>query len=290
MMRCIVLTCVSLLLLLHAKGQSAGTAPFSGPEQTGELQDKQLREASGITASRLQKNCYWLHNDSGDEARLFLMQQDGEALGIARFKEQVWDCEDIASGIGYKKGTYVYLGDIGDNLRIRSAVYVYIFKENDLLQAVKENSPVKRYTRISLHYPDGPRDAETLMVDPVDSLLYIVSKREPAVHVYSISLKALFTQPEHTLQLRAVLPHTYITAGDISASGREILLKNYDSVFYWKRTPGEPVFRAMEKNAVLLPYKKEKQGEAIAFTTDATGFITTSEGKHAPVYVYKRNR
>jgi hypothetical protein len=108
--------------------------------------------------------------------------------------------------------------------------------------------------------------------------------------VYSISLKALFTQPEHSLQLRAVLPHTYITAGDISASGREILLKNYDSVFYWKRTPGEPVFRAMEKNAVLLPYKKEKQGESIAFTTDATGFITTSEGKHAPVYVYKRNR
>ena len=125
------------LPFLSGAQQAAGSS-FGNAQQTGVLQDKQLTEASGIAASRLETDAYWLHNDSGDEARLFLMKKDGSALGIARFNEKVWDCEDIASGIGYKNGAYVYLGDIGDNLRIRSTIYVYIFKEKDLLQAVKK--------------------------------------------------------------------------------------------------------------------------------------------------------
>ena len=31
---------------------------------------------------------------------------------------------------------------------------------------------------IHFKYPDGPRDAETLMIDPVEKLIYIVSKRD----------------------------------------------------------------------------------------------------------------
>lgn len=278
--------------LLQACAQSAGKLPdnpyFSGPEKTGKLGDDRLDEASGIASSHVKNNFYWLHNDSGDKARLFLMKKDGTAAGVASFDELVLDCEDIASGIGYRPGNYVYLGDIGDNHAFRTQLAIYVFEETALFKAAQKQDKIKHYLKTILQYPDGPKDAETLMIDPHDSLLYIVSKREKNVHVYTATLKEIFTQPVVTLHQRAVIPHTYITAGDISADGREILLKNYDSIFYWKRNLQEPVYETLKKPAIQLGYKKEKQGEAICFTTGNNGFITTSEGKHEPIYFYKR--
>ncbi len=288
----ILLYCLCALNLFTACAQSpaqpAANPFFKGPEKTGRLGDDQLNETSGMAPSHVLNNYYWLHNDSGDKARLFLMKKDGTAQGIASFNEQVLDCEDIATGIGYTAGTFVYLGDIGDNAAFRTQLAVYTFEENALLKAAQKQDKIKHYLKTILQYPDGPRDAETLMVDPRDSLLYIVSKREKNVHIYTATLKAVFTQPVVVLQLRATIPHTYITAGDISADGREVLLKNYDSVFYWKRNLREPVYTALTKPATLLTYKKEKQGEAICFTTANNGFLTTSEGKHEPIYFYKR--
>lgn len=285
------LFCLFSTLLFTACGQPAylpANTPFKAPEKTGKLEDDRLDETSGITPSHVKKDWYWLHNDSGDKARVFLANRSGEAKGCANFNEEVFDCEDIASGIGYQPGTFVYLGDIGDNMAIRSQINIYVFEENELLKAAQKNDKIKHYRKVTLQYPDGPRDAETLMIDPKDSLVYIVSKREKNVHVYTTTLKQLFTQAKITLQLRAVIPHTYLTSGDISADGSEVLLRNYDSLFYWKRKPNEPVYETVKSAPVLLPYRREKQGEAICFTTANDGFLTTSEGKHQPIYFYQR--
>ncbi|WP_147314041.1 hypothetical protein [Deminuibacter soli] len=283
------LCCISLF---YACGQRAAyfpaNTPFKSPAKVGELADKRLDEASGVAPSHIKNDYYWLHNDSGDKARVFLMKRDGSAQGVANFNELVLDCEDIASGIGYLPGTFVYLGDIGDNHAIRANITVYTFDENELFTAAQKEGKIKRYNKTVLTYPDGPRDAETLMIDPVDSLLYIVSKREKNVHIYSAPLKAIFKQSQITLQLHAQIPYTYITSGDIAANGSEVVIKNYDSVYYWKRAAHEPVYKTMQRPALRLPYRKEKQGEGICFTTSNDGFITVSEGKHTPVYFYQR--
>jgi len=84
-----------------------------------------------------------------------------------------------------------------------------------------------------------------------------------------------------------IKPFKWITAGDISKDGRQVLIKNYTNVYYWKRDGNEPIWKTIEKNPQILPYIQEKQGEAIGFTPNGKGYYTTSEGVYSPIYYYR---
>jgi hypothetical protein len=266
--------------------------------ESGRLQHKEMDEISGISASGLLKGIYYVHNDSGDTSRFFAITPQGALRSTIYFNGEageilgVRDCEDIAVGPGPRKGkSYVYVGDIGDNGSIRRYVTIYRMEEQKSW-AAKDSVIKTTAVRAYFKYPDGPRDAETLMIDPVEKLIYIVSKRTDSVNVYTtpLNLKANDTL---TLTLRCKLffngfrPFKWITAGDISKDGQQILLKDYMKVYYWKRNNNEPVWKTMQRKPAELPYQQEKQGEAIGFTPDGKGYYTTSEGVFAPIYYYK---
>jgi hypothetical protein len=82
-------------------------------------------------------------------------------------------------------------------------------------------------------------------------------------------------------------PFKWITAGDISKDGTQVLLKSYEKVYYWKRNGKEPIWQTMGGKPEEPNYQQEKQGEAIGFTADGKGYYTTSEGVYAPIYYYK---
>jgi hypothetical protein len=202
----------------------------------------------------------------------------------------VLDCEDIAVGPGPQKGkSYVYLGDIGDNASNRQDITVYRFEESTSWAA----DTITHATPVAVHfkYPDHAKDAETLMVDPIEKLFYIVSKRSDSVVVYTspLSFKANDTvtlTKRTTLFFPGFRPFKWITAGDISKDGQQVVIKSYEKVYYWKRQPKEHIWDAMARKAIELPYTPEKQGEAIGFTPDGKGYYTTSEGVFAPIYYY----
>jgi hypothetical protein len=269
---------------------------FDRTMQSGTLSSKQMNETSGIAASSINPDIYYVHNDSGDTSRFFAIDPNGKLLTTIYFNGDkndplgVRDCEDIAVGPGPVKGkSYVYIGDIGDNGNRWPYITIYRIPEKkswatDSLSNV-EAAP------LHLKYPDGPKDAETLMIDPVEKLLYIVSKRHDTVSVYTTPLK--YTANDTlTLTKRARLffpgfkPFKWITAGDISKDGQQVLLKSYEKVYYWRREPHEHIWDTMVRKPEELPYKAEKQGEAIGFTPDGKGYYTTSEGVFAPIYYY----
>jgi len=263
----------------------------------GKLESKQMNEISGIAASGISPDIYYVHNDSGDTSRFFAITPDGKLKSTIYFKGDpkarlgVYDCEDIAVGPGPAKGkSYVYLGDIGDNLAKRPYLTIYRFAEKaDWLQnETNEDNPV----RVNLKYPDGPKDAETLMVDPVEKLMYIVSKRQDSVTVYTAPLKykdndTITLTKRCKLFFAGLRLFKWITAGDISKDGSQIILKSYEKVYYWKRNGNEPVWKTMQTKPVIPFYVPEKQGEAIGFTPDGKGYYTTSEGVYSPIYYYK---
>ena len=76
--------------------------------------------------------------------------------------------------------------------------------------------------------------------------------------------------------------------GAISPSGREILLKTYDDIFYWERQQGELLSATLQREATALPYSGEPQGEAICWDKAGSGFYTLSEGVKQPLYYYSR--
>src|SRR5665213_3047351 len=261
---------------------------------TGHLGSREMTEISGIAASGINPDLYYIHNDSGDLSRFFSITPDGSLKSIIYFKGGspgefgVLDCEDIAVGPGPVKGkSYVYMGDIGDNDAVRKYVAVYRIEEKTAW--AKDSLAKASAAAIHFIYPDGPKDAETLMIDPIGRLIYIVSKRQDSVTVYTSPLDY---KPNETRVLtkrcRLFFPgyrlFKWITAGDISKDGKQILIKSYTKVFYWKRQGDEPVWKTLQKPPRILPYIQEKQGEAIGFTPDSKGYYTTSEGVYSPIY------
>jgi hypothetical protein len=262
----------------------------------GRLQEKDMNEISGIAASGVTSGLYYVHNDSGDTSRFFAILPTGELKSTIYFKGDpqagygVFDCEDIAVGPGPAKGkSYVYLGDIGDNGAGRPYLTVYRMEEK------KEWANTKKINAIAdpihLKYPDGPKDAETLMIDPIEKLIYIVSKRQDSVTVYTSPLNykvndTVVMTKRCKLFFKGLRLFKWITAGDISKDGQQVLIKSYTKVYYWKRLNNEPIWQTVQRTPEQLPYTQEKQGEAIGFTPDGKGYYTCSEGVYTPIYYY----
>jgi hypothetical protein len=286
---------IVILLFVYAYARHKSYNPENNI--TGHLQRSDMNEISGIAASGINPGIYYVHNDSGDTARFFAIQADGDVKSIIYFKGDpterlgVNDCEDIAVGPGPVKGkSYVYMGDIGDNNAVYKYITVYRMEENSAW--TKENIAHADADPIHFKYPDGPKDAETLMIDPIEKLIYIVSKRQDSVTVYTSPLNCktndtLILNKRCRLYFPGYKLFKWITAGDISKDGQQVLLKSYTKVYYWKRENNEPVWKTLLKKPQILPYTQEKQGEAIGFTPDGKGYYTTSEGVYSPIYYYK---
>jgi hypothetical protein len=264
---------------------------------TGRLQDKTMGETSGMAASGINNELFYVHNDSGDTSRFFVIDATGKLRNTVYYNgdKSVWkgiqDCEDMAVGPGPKPGkSYIYLGDIGDNSFSRKAVTIYRMEEKKgVLNGTLKNA---RATPIYLKYPDGPKDAEALMIDPLEKLLYIVTKRGDAVGVYTAPLisspgDTITLTKRSTLKFSGIKPLKWITAGDISKDGKHILLKSYQEVYYWDRRENESVWQSMLRKPQTPNYEEEKLGEALAFAADGKGYYTISEGVFALIYYYK---
>ncbi|SFF03636.1 hypothetical protein SAMN04488541_101387 [Thermoflexibacter ruber] len=252
-------------------------APFEIGKSVGMIDSPEIMEASGLVASRNNSHALWVHNDSGDKNRIFLISESGKLLAtftIDSAKHRDW--EDIT--IGEENGiNYLYVGDIGDNFARNEVNTIYRFPEPQISpQDSPIDSTIKEVKTIQFRYPDGKRDAECLMFDPATKDLIIISKREDNVGIYLAPYPQSFTEII-TLQKVGELPFNQITAGDISPNGKEILIKNYLKVYYWKKEGQESMIELLRKPYLNLPYQREVQGEAIAWKIDGSGYFTLSE-------------
>ena len=121
--------CLSLaiaLLLSHPLSAMADCPTFMDEAQLGTVESSLLTEISGVAASRKNADVLWVHNDSGDSARIYAMSIQGKHLGVYNLVgASATDWEDIAVGPGPVEGQdYVYAGDVGDNTRQRPSVTV----------------------------------------------------------------------------------------------------------------------------------------------------------------------
>jgi hypothetical protein len=262
----------------------------------GVLTNAQIDEASGIAVSRHDSTFIWTHNDSGDLNRIFLFKNDGTYAGAFRIDGAGnRDWEDMAIGPGPVDGmNYLYVADIGDNIVQYSQKHIYRFPEPNIALAdttVQWVNYGDNVDRITFQYPsDIKMDAEALMIDPWTKDLYIVTKREFPVVVYRLPFPQSTTETI-VAQKYGTLPFTLATAGDISADGKEILIKTKEKVFLWTRNEGESIADALIRQPIRVTYTPEPQGEAIAYTGNGCGYYTLSEAKGGiipTIYYYKR--
>ena len=283
-----------------SENRQTQTENYGDRQNWGELEYNPIDEASGIVASRKNENVFWVHNDSGDENRIYAFDNEGKHLGVYYLDGcSARDWEDMATGPGPVDGeTYLYIGNIGDNDAEYNLKYIYRVIEPTVGSS---QSPVTETIYgadiITFQYPDGNRDAETLMVDPLTKDIYIISKREEPVNVYQLAYPQATTgtvTPQMMIDID-FFPGINnesihrIVAGDISADGLEILVKSYQDVFYFSRNPNEDLWDVFNHDLATVPYTPEVQGEAIAWHPQGFGYFTTSEEKNnisAHLYFY----
>jgi hypothetical protein len=242
----------------------------------GKLANPLLEEVSGLVASQRYPNRLYVHTDSGGESAVFVLDTLGNELGrldLSGLKNRDW--EDIAIGPGPNGSSYIYVAEIGDNEAKHEEIYLYRFAEPELLQAI----PSTAIDQVKLQFPGGPKDAETLLADPITGSLFLVSKREPKNAVYQVPATA-FEKGSATLEKVHEFDFNSSVAGDISKDGSQILIKTYLAVFYWKRTDKQSLVEALKAVPIRLPYVPEPQGEAIGFNFKGDAYFTLSEKRN----------
>jgi hypothetical protein len=231
---------------------------------------------SGLVVSQRYPNRLYVHTDSGGEAAVFVLDTLGNELGkldLSGLKNRDW--EDIAIGPGPNGSSYIYVAEIGDNEAKHEEIYLYRFAEPELLQAI----PSGAIDQVKLQFPGGPKDAETLLADPITGTLFLVSKREPKNALYQVPATA-FEKGSATLEKVHEFDFNSSVAGDISKDGSQILIKTYLAVFYWKRTDKQSLVEALKAVPMRLPYVPEPQGEAIGFNAKGNAYFTLSEKRN----------
>ena len=278
---------VSLIWLSSSCASFAKSEAFLSGRPMGKIESEALRELSGIAASRRNPGVLYVHNDSGDAPQIYAINEKAQLLGTCHIRgttERDW--EDIAVGPGPDLDRpCVYIGDIGDNGAKRPEIIVYRVPE----PKVDAVTPFNQMTigpaeALRLVYPDKPRDAETLLVDPLTRDIYIISKRELAPRVYRAAYPQSTTQ-QIKLEQVAVLPlGTFPTGGDVSPDGRRVIVRGMFNAAIWERPASEPLWQAFSGPPKAIPIAQEPQGEAICFDSKGAGYFTISEGRHPTLY------
>lgn len=255
----------------HAKNTDTGG--FEAIPITKPLTPSILDEASGIADSKANPGYLWVEQDSGNPNEIALLTHDGALLKKINIKSAVnRDWEDLAIGMGPVAGTqYIYLADIGDNAMATSQYFIYRFTEP--LSAI---DTVFNYDKITFQYPDGPHDAEAILVENSSKDIYIITKQDSPSRIYKIPYPQE-TGAINTALLLGTLSFGGATGAAMSGDGMEILVRTYNSVYYWKRTATQSVEQALATRPVTLDTQFEPQGEAICFKNDNSGFFTLSE-------------
>jgi hypothetical protein len=256
----------------------------------GELRPAELDEVSGIVESRRRAGVFWIHNDSGDAARLYAVGLSGRRLATFRLaRVEARDWEDVAAGPGPIAGaSYLYVGDIGDNDRARDTITVLRVREPAVDPATAPIAgTIDVVDELVLRYPDWAHDAEALLVDPRSGSILIVTKELDG-------RAAVFRAPgrpaagsETVLRRVATLSlglAAVVTGGDVSRSGAVVALRTYGSVLLFARPARKPIWAAFRGQGCRGIAPPENQGEAIALRTGGRSYVTVGEGEHPSLF------
>ncbi len=278
---------ISLTFILLSCKRAGPVEPFESAPTLYDVTPGFVDEASGISDSYSNPGFLWVELDSGNPPALYLLKHNGahgKSIFLKGASNRDWEDLVVANGpVASKK--YIYIGDIGDNKLAYSQYSIYRLPE-----PLGAADSVSNFARIDFKYPDGPHDAEAMLVDGVTKDIYIITKRDQYSKVYKLS----YPQDTSGMNMASFvmdLPYKGVVSAAMASSQNELLVKTYSSIYYYKRKNGEAIDHTLRQSYQSLPYQVEAQGESICFANDNTGFYTLSEKSFLPAVklnFYKR--
>lgn len=280
------------------------TPVASTSERVAVLDDKRIKESSGLCLGGRDPSIFWTLNDSGGEPCVFAIDRGGKTRAKVRVRDAAnFDWEDIALGKDEKGAPALFIGDIGDNLQMRPTIQVYQIPEpeiNEPGKVVEETiSAAPVIWRVS--YPDGKHNAESLLVDPKTNRLHILTKSEDGPSALYVFPQPMQKEVSMTLEKVAELtfpkliragkrPHDncMTTAAGFSPDGARLVVATYSSLYEWKLSPDQPLADALNQPPARIEPELLRQLEGVCYDGDNLTLWLTSEHLPAPLLRVKR--
>ena len=260
---------LSILMLLGSLNSCS-----SLPDPDSIFLPKAIEETSGLASI---ENDFLTHNDSGDKAKLYRINKQGELLNTYFIDGAInRDWEDLA-----QDDSYYYVADTGNNFGKRKDLTIYIVtKDFHLKDSIKI-----QYAKQKTFKKDKKTkyDAEALVAYGDSLLIFSKNRKSYDTHLYAFPKKA----GEYSLsRIKKFTVKTLITAGDFSNKSKRMVLTGYlpdrsQYLFIAKnfslKTLDKVIF-----NRYRLAFKKA-QVEAIKILEDESIWISSEgEGSATP--------
>ena len=278
---------------------AAIASDYTTPVAVGRIEANDITESSGLSASECQ-DVLWTHNDAGSGPVLFGMSIEGKHLGAWRVEGATnIDWESIASYKDASGKCFLVIGDIGDNDEARSELVIYrVAEPSTSAETAKSTGATPLATEpaqtMKFSYPDGSNNAETILVHPKTTDIYIVTKKKTGpAGVYRIkpafgSAVALKAEKVGDISVPSK-PEGLLTGGSISPDGTRVMLCDVKNG-YELQLPETAVNAdaIWTQKPVVVDLGDRKQGEGVSYGRDGTSLYASSEKKNTPIYLIRR--
>lgn len=251
----------------------------------------QLEEASGTETVR-NSNLIWLHNDSGNKARLYGMNKKGKIIKELKIDAENHDWEDLTSD---DEGN-IYIGDFGNNDNERKDLSILKVKASKL-----DNDKKIDVKRISFYFENQDKfppkkknmyfDCEAFFYFK-DNLYLFTKSRVKDDH----GKTSLYKIPTKKGRHKAHLIGTYntckyvscwITSADISNDGKKVALLTQKAVWVFTNFENDNFFSGSARS---YDFNFNSQKEGICFKDNNTVYITdedTHNSNDSNLYEFK---
>lgn len=232
-----------------------------------------LAESSGMVVSTHRPDVVWVVEDSG-EPTTHAIAPDGSDVGSITLDG--WnnrDTEALAMG----PGATLWIADIGDNEAARESVVVHVVDEPE-----DDADVVVTPTSYRMTYPDGPRDAETFLVDPTTGRGYVVSKAVQGGQIFALPDRLADGETHELVPVASAPP--LITDGAFTPDGGRVVLRDYFAAFvYTVERDADGVLSGLGA-PTALDIPAQEQGESLAISADGSTVLVGSEGVDEPIH------
>jgi len=286
---------ISLSAALGIGPAAADSGDEYGPAATQcTITDPRVDEMSGLVG--LPDGQMLLVEDSTPEPRpgstSILMYRLDPACAVqgdvAEYDQDPRDIEDLA----FRDNT-VWFADIGDNGKSRENIALITVVYDPADPQAEVDAPIV----FRLGYPDGPHDAEALLLAP-DGTPYVVTKDPLGRSAVYRPAAALDPAAEVRMEKIADLEFTMtgtpggpigragqvlVTGGAVAADGSRIALRTYTDAYVWPLSGNDMAGALQADPMAIIALPDAPQGEAISFAADSRSLLLGSEGQNSVI-------
>ena len=289
MKRQTVILALALLMALitplgssRCRGADASTSKPPAKFDLGKgakLGDGPAKEHSGIVKSRNWPDLFWMHNDSGDEPRIYPVHRNGQVEKSEREPENPGVTIAGAINVDWEDITVddrgrVIVADVGNNRNDRRDMVLYI---------VPEPAPLAERTtfvkRLFFRYPgqnefpapkdDFNYDCEAIFT--IGDAIYLCSKHRSDTLTKLYRLDPNSNEEVQTAELVDsfdILDQA--TGADATPDGKRIVINTYEDLWLFDVTdPEHPLSGPVKR----LSFENDDDVEAVCFADDETLII-----------------